>query len=276
MLPHVPARPPDLPDFEHPPVVEVALSVQFEPLSYETRHIALLWDSCRQDFPEWQDHVPIAPAFELFGEQLSDAGTIFGSPPLRRAIFRNSSHTQLKQYQGDRFVRNWTKADSSPTYPRYGSIREPFATDLTNLIDFVAAQSLGNVVPNQCEVTYVNLVPLPDGHAQIASVLRPWVGTYSDSFLDAPESTDIACHFVMRDGGKPIGRLHIASAMVAYRDTRERALQLTLTARGRPLGQAVDGVLAFLDVGRDHIVRGFASFTTPEAHKTWGRRHAAS
>jgi len=62
------ARPSDLPDFEHPPVVEVALSVQFEPLLLETRHVADLWEKCRSEFPEWQDQPPIAPAFEFFGQ----------------------------------------------------------------------------------------------------------------------------------------------------------------------------------------------------------------
>lgn len=273
LSPNVPARPSDLPDFEHPPVVEVALSVQFEPLPFETRHVALLWEACREEFPDWQDHLPIAPTFELFGEQAISAGAIFRNPPLRRAIFRNSARTELKQYQDDRFVRNWTKADSAPSYPRYESVREPFATDLQKLIDFVGGESLGTFVPNQCEVTYVNLIPLADGDLRaIGTVLSPWHGRYSDSFLDVPESTDIACHFVMREGKEPVGRLHVAGAVVNYRDSKEPVLQLTLTARGRPLGQASDGVLAFLDLGRTHIVRGFASFTTPQAHETWGRR----
>ena len=136
-------RPSDLPDFGQPPVVEVALSVQFEPLAFIGRHIAELWQSCRSQFPNWQDQPPIAPAFELFGEAVPDARAWLNAAQLRRAIFRNALGTELKQYQADRFVRNWTKAPDAPTYPRYESVLTPFATDLRVLIDFAEKESLG-------------------------------------------------------------------------------------------------------------------------------------
>jgi uncharacterized protein (TIGR04255 family) len=277
LAPDVTLRPFDLPDFEHPPVVEVALSVQFEPLALETKHLALLWEACRADFPEWHDQPPIVPSFEVFGSRLVKAR--FLSVPLTRALFRNAAGTELKQYQADRFVRNWTKADAAPEYPRYERIREAFAEDLLKLIAFLGEHSLGTFVPNQCEVTYVNLVPLTDHTARtVSEVICPWSGSYSDSFLGEPEATEVAAHFVMTRPQQfdPIGRLHVQSAMVAYRDTEQKALQLTLTARGQPLGTDVDGVLAFLDLGRENIVKGFASFTTPEMHRSWGRRNGSN
>jgi hypothetical protein len=71
---------------------------------------------------------------------------------------------------------------------------------------------------------------------------------------------------------RPIGRLHIQAAVVAYLGTESKAVQLTLTARGQPLGAGIDGIIAFLNLGREYIVRGFTSFTTPQMHETWGRR----
>jgi len=277
LAPDVTARPSDLPDFEHPPVVEVALSVQFEPLLLQTKHLALLWEKCRAEFPEWLDQPPIAPAFEIFGAGILNAR--FSSVPLPRALFRNAAGTELKQYQADRFVRNWTKAETDPQYPRYEKIREPFAADLRTLIEFLEEHSLGNFVPNQCEVTYVNLIPLADGAARlIGEVVHPWSGTYSDSFLHESEATEVAAHFLMmqQQRAEPVGRLHVQGVVVAYRGTERRAVQLTLTARGQPLGAGVDGVLAFLNLGREYIVRGFTSFTTPEMHKSWGRRDGSS
>ena len=274
----VTARPSDLPDFERPPVVEVALSVQFEPLALQPKHVAILWESCRTEFPQWEDQAPIGPAFELFGPGNVDARTFFVNAPPRRAIFRNAAGTELKQYQADRFVRNWTKAPLAPTYPRYESVRSPFANDLRALIEFAGRQSLGAIAPNQCEVTYVNLIPLADGAADtVAAVLSAWDGSFSDSFLPEPESTDIAAHFVMTEAGQrePVGRLHVSAGVVIFRDAHTRALQLTLTARGQPLSSGVDGVLSFLDLGRRYIVKGFASFTRPEMHKIWGRRDAS-
>lgn len=269
----VTARPSNLPDFERPPVVEVALSVQFEPLALETKHLALLWDNCRADFPEWHDQPPIAPAFEMFGPGFVNAR--FRSVHLPRALFRNATATELKQFQADRFVRNWTKADAAPEYPRYERIRGAFADDLHALVSFLGHHSLGTFVPNQCEVTYVNLIPLGDGTARnVGDVISPWSGSYSDSFFQEPEATEVAAHFVITSPqqSEPIGRLHVQGALVAYRDTERKALQLTLTARGQPQGTDVDGVLAFLNLGREYIVKGFASFTMPQMHQSWGRR----
>jgi uncharacterized protein (TIGR04255 family) len=272
------ARPPDLPDFEHPPVVEVALSAQFEPLVLETKHIAILWEQCRKEFPDWQDQAPIAPAFELFGDGSLSAHAFLRNVPLRRAMFRNALGTQLKQYQADRFVRNWTKASAAPDYPRYESVREAFAEDLRGLTEFVENHSLGNFAPNQCEVTYVNLIPLADSAGDLAAIVSPWSGKYSDSFLLDPESSEISAHFVMRlpNEPQPLGRLHIAGAVVTILQSGKQAIQLTLTARGQPIGAGVDGVITFLNLGRQYIVKGFASFTTPEMHETWGRRDGIS
>jgi hypothetical protein len=45
-----------------------------------------------------------------------------------------------------------------------------------------------------------------------------------------------------------------------------------LTARGQPLGETtIDGTLAFLDAGRDALVRAFTSATTPAMHEVWER-----
>src|SRR5258708_12433324 len=62
------ARPADLPDFERPPVTEVALSIQFARLPKVTNiHGGLLWSEFRADYPNYEEHPPLAPAFEIFG-----------------------------------------------------------------------------------------------------------------------------------------------------------------------------------------------------------------
>jgi len=276
---NVTARSPDLPDFEHPPVVEVALSVQFEPLPLQTKHLAILWQRCREDFPDWRDQIPIPPSFESFGPKLPSARIRLMPLPLPRALLRNDAGTEAKHYQADRFIRNWTKSDTVTEYPRYEAVREPFARDLRALVEFLREHQLGSFVPNQCEVTYVNLIPLADGALQdVSSVVSPWSGTYSDPFLREPEATEVAAHFIMtrQQQPEPVGRLHVQGSIVVNRETEQKALRLTLTARGQPLGTDVEGVLAFFNLGREYIVKGFASFTTPQMHRSWGRRDASS
>jgi hypothetical protein len=71
---------------------------------------------------------------------------------------------------------------------------------------------------------------------------------------------------------EPVGRLHIAAEPAFRRSDSSPIVVLTLTARGRPLGVGLDGVLAFLDLGHEWIVRAFDSVTTSKMHRIWGRK----
>jgi hypothetical protein len=80
-------------------------------------------------------------------------------------------------------------------------------------------------------------------------------------------------HFVIRDdAGRNVGRLHVEATPVRDLESDEELSRLTLTARGASLGKGIDGVLDFLDLGRRHIVKGFASVTTEEMHAKWRRK----
>ena len=72
--------------------------------------------------------------------------------------------------------------------------------------------------------------------------------------------------------GEPLGRLHIVMEPGYRRDDNRPMFLLDLTARGRPERDGVDGVLRFLEIGREWVVRGFAAVTTAQMHKIWGRR----
>jgi|GEM_PF-431480 len=278
----------DLPEFECPPVVEVAIGVQFDPLvSLGSRHLALLWERWREESPLWEEQPPLQTVTEWLGlpgqPSLNFSLDLGLLPPLRRAFFFNPDRSELRQVQMDRFVRNWKKTGNP--YPRYddqGSgeslsigLRSRFRDDLQQFIEFVSEQQVGEVLPNQCEITYVNHVPSTGefGAENLADVLAPWKGDFSDDFLPFPESVEIATHFVIVDtGGKNIGRLHVSAAPARDQDSGDLITRLTLTARGLPLGKGVDGVLQFLDLGRRHIVKGFASMTTTTMHSKWRRK----
>jgi hypothetical protein len=59
---------PMLPDFEKPPVVEVALSLQFRPLELlRSAHLGLLWSVFRsRGFSRVEDYGELEPVFEDF------------------------------------------------------------------------------------------------------------------------------------------------------------------------------------------------------------------
>ncbi len=53
-------RPIDLPDFKQPPLSEVVLSLQFDPLdSLKAPLIGVLWNRFRKSLPEIEEHPPL-------------------------------------------------------------------------------------------------------------------------------------------------------------------------------------------------------------------------
>jgi len=184
-----------LPDFTNPPVIEVALSVQFEPLSgFRTSHFGLLWSDFRRQFPRTEEHPPRPPVIDQFG------------------------------------IRRAPKMD----------VRVEMA------------------------------LPVPQ-----CRFLTVWTTRYSDTFLSGPEDIGLRVRYIIPGvDGSPIGRL-LVSVDPAYRAEDDRPIYvLLLTARGRPIGQGIEGALGFLDIGREWIVRGFTSLTSPRMHEIWGRRNA--
>lgn len=270
-----------LPDFEHPPVVEIALGVQYARLPrLTTSSVAKFWLRVRDRFPNWEERRPLPPALEWFGlpqppSVSFEVGFGPGVPP-SRALFVDASGAGLLQLQQDRFVRNWRKVGAGEQYPRYPAIRAGFAESLDLLQSFVDDEDLGELVPNQCEVTYVNHIPAGEGwssHSEAGEVLEPYGGGLSDEFLGRPESMDLNLRFVFSDDeGNPVGRLHVSSRSAFRNEDGLPMVILTLTARGRPAGQTRDAVLEWLDLGRVQVVRGFKSVTTPKMHRIWGVR----
>src|SRR5688572_24638999 len=117
-----------LPEFQSPPVVEVALSILFEDWKgFRAAHVGLLWDRYfRRELPMTEDHPPVEPLIEsadLRQRQPSLPKLEFVAEARFRTWFRNDAGTELVQIQRDRFSRNWRKADDSDVYPRYAHIR---------------------------------------------------------------------------------------------------------------------------------------------------------
>ncbi|MFN9538051.1 MAG: hypothetical protein ACK6A8_02220, partial [Planctomycetota bacterium] len=56
-----------LPEFENPPVVEVALSVQFDRLDVATPQLSLVWQRFRDRFGRIEDKPELEAAYERFG-----------------------------------------------------------------------------------------------------------------------------------------------------------------------------------------------------------------
>ena len=268
-----------LPNFKNPPVVEVALSVQFEPVEeFKTPHIGLLWDAeFRQGFPLLEEHKHLGGAPETFEHTGQRTVTIeFGERPKPpRVWFLDESRVELIQLQFDRFAHNWRKTQGGE-YPRYHRIRDKFEPELKSLDEFLKCHKLGSVHPTHCEITYVNMIH-PSGvwthHGEFEKVFTVWSGQTSSPFELEVEDGTLMFRYKMKDKKeRPFGRLYAVIKTMVGTNDRSLAYHLQLTARGYPIGAGLGGVLRFLDAGRKHIVRCFASITTPAMHERWERQ----
>jgi uncharacterized protein (TIGR04255 family) len=260
-----------LPDFERPPLVEVALSVQFNRLeSMRAVDLGLLWAAFRDRYPHCEEMPPLEPIIESPGIQVE---VLRGFVP--RLWLVDESGSGLVQVQADRFAYNW-RAAAGEAYPRYSEVRGRFQREFEVFRAFVAMHLKADIEPNLCEVAYVNIIPSGDGGyaaGELDQVLTCFAPRYSDGYLAAPASVSLDLRYpVTGANGVPAGSLQVsAKPVVSHADGQSR-LMLDLVARSAPASGNVDGILTCFDLGRETIVRAFASLTRPEMHDLWGRR----
>ena len=268
-----------LPSFVDPPLVEVALAVNFDPLpKLSVPHLGLLWDEYRDRFPLVEHHPPVDLVIERFGGKASPVSN-FGlqlspMPPMPRLWFVDGSGNNLIQVQGDMFGRNWRKVKDGERYPRYkDSVRPGFIEDYKVFEEYLTKNDLGPMNPNQCSVTYVNHIGSGttwEKHSQIANVFKLWNTNPGGTAALEVEDIKFAIRYaIFDDNGEFVGRLHVSVEPAFRKKGEEPIFLVTLTARGRPLGAGLEGAIGFMDLGRHHIVNTFDTLTTDEMHKLW-------
>lgn len=270
----VPSVKSPLPKFAKPPVVEVALSVQFDRLSVPTTQLALVWSKYRERFPVLEEKPELEPAIERFGASKIVGSAVrfeVGAIPATRLWFVSSNGCDLIQVQRDRFVRNWRKTENEPKYPSYESLKECFALEWKLFADFVQNDLGLELAPNQCEVTYINILEGVNP-GEINSAVAWASGKYSDDYLSSPEIAEITLRYIINDvSDKPWGRLHVVASPAIQSVDGKLVTRLAMTARGAPISHDFDGALTALNSCHDAVVRGFASITTTDMHAKWER-----
>ena len=272
----------DLPDFKAPPLNEVVLSIQFAALSnLKTVHFGLLWQLLRSRYPNVTEQAPIQTVFETFGTSPQvpqlQIQTLF-SPPLPRYWFERPDSPDLLQVQHDRIVHNWRQqVDDSRVYPRYEAVKRTFEEEIRLVQQWLSQESIGDLRPNQCEVTYINLIAPPGDevqHSRIERVTPVWRGTFSEKLANDLERVSIQMTFLFSHQKKLAGRVYVNFQPVLRTSDDIPVFKLEITARGRPQGETISDALAFLDVEREQVVRTFAAVTTSEMHKIWRKTDA--
>ncbi|MGH7924592.1 MAG: TIGR04255 family protein [Candidatus Binatus sp.] len=268
-----------LPEFSRPPLVEVALSVQFEPIALHAAHFGLFWQRIRSRFPKTSEQPPLPPVIERFGVMpLLQQQVQFGMGMLLpRCWFTNDEDSELLQLQSDRLILNWRKlGNESIEYPRYRKLRVELEQEYSLLGSFLKDERLGELRPTQCELTYVNQIVLPrpatpSGSLNPLSVFSAWQPLI-DSFLPEPETAGTTLSFVMPGpNSAPAGRLYFTSGSSVRISDNNPMIQFQVICRGAPDGPGAEAVFRFMDIAHDWAVRGFASITSKEMQTKWGR-----
>lgn len=112
-----------LPEFERPPVSEVAISVEFSGIdSWRAGHAGLYWRRIKSEYPASETQPPLPSQIERF-DQRSPQGPVISmgivDPNSARFWFLSGDGTKLVQVQRDRFIINWRKVTGTEVYPRY-------------------------------------------------------------------------------------------------------------------------------------------------------------
>ena len=277
--------PSQLPSFSDPPVTEVVVSVQFDPLpALDVVRLGLMWERFQNKYPAVAQKAPLAPVIERLGVRRPiDHVQIEFQQELvvPRLWFVSEQGNDLLQVQSDRFIRNWRRVKSqSVPYPRYQDyVRPQFLEDYQTFLKFLTEQGVDGLPVVQCELAYINNI-FPGGiwesHADIASVFSFWDSESCANFSHPLEAVNIQMTQQLKDSKDEfLGRLHVSIQSVFTVDEGSGkeipAFRMTLTARGQPTGAGTDGIAGFLDLGRNAIVTYFAKLTTTQMHKAWGR-----
>lgn len=267
-----------LPEFHRPPVTEVAISVQFEPLAWwRVAHAGLFWSQIKSDYPLTEAQIPLPPQVERFEEDrlFPQAPTLsIGAvdPDTARVWFLSEDQTKIVQVQQDRFIINWRQIGGTEKYPRYAEeLRPRFEREYRIFQSYVNTYDTAILNVQQCEITYVNDIARGEGWTTLSeatSLFSPWWGSYTDGFLPTPEAVNVSGSFAMPNEQ---GRLHFATQTLRRTRDQREVVQFRLTARGKSSGGDLRHVLEWMDLGREWVVRGFADLTSKEAHILWRR-----
>jgi uncharacterized protein (TIGR04255 family) len=92
------------------------------------------------------------------------------APDMPRVWFVSADDTCLIQLQPDRFLFNWREGPNRTPYPRYKTVIKKFRTLYNAFEKFVSQHKLGSIVPQQCELSYVNYIRQGQGWSTFADI----------------------------------------------------------------------------------------------------------
>ncbi|MXW94837.1 MAG: TIGR04255 family protein [Acidimicrobiaceae bacterium] len=268
-----------LPAYERPPVVEVALAIEFDQaIGFRALDLGNLAAAWADSLPVADERPPL-PRMEWLDDDLVDdlLDALFDdeervAPP--RLWLQSSAGDQVVQIQRDRIVVNWRK-EGSGDYPRYEIVRDRLQDAWRRLIQVCDDLNQDAPEPNLCEIQYINNIGIDEGWKSpqdTEKLITSWQGVDDNSYIPSKHLCQFSLHCHFPDDRE--GWLNIdgwTTSAPTDDDADAMRMVLNLTSRGHALSNDLDSALDFFDMAHVWIIRGFTAITSPEAHDTWGR-----
>lgn len=257
-----------------PPVVEVALAVQFVPLERLTAgHFGRFWGELGEStYPLMRQGPPIQTIAEGFGEEMQYTlpGISFAAGRIEPRIqFVSKDESRMVQLQNGWVVVNWIK-QSETDYPGFKKLYVEFQRVLKAFAAFIQTNQLGDLKANLWEITYIDHIAkgtVWNDHTDAPKVVPGLLGPaeFQGSKFEAINSR---WAFYLKPLG---GRLSIGlmTARSSQDDSATDLLVLTTTARGPITSPELDTMLERLKSGRTVVVDAFKRATSDEAKAYW-------
>lgn len=267
-------RPSDLPDYENPPIDEVAIGVQFPPISgmYDA-HVGLYWQQIRGDYPRAESQPrfegPIEAASASPPQPPVSIQFPLSAPAQGRTWLIAEADDYLIQVQNTRFIQNWRRREAA--YEYFEEIWDLFESHYGTFKELLANEGLAAPRVQQVEVTYINWIAdlAPSKFVNLAT--QSEVSAYGRSL--EPEDLGLNARYRLDDGTGAVERLYVqCQAAVRATDPSVSGYQLAFVHRAaKATGLVDEEIRSYAFAGRAIIVNAFTDLTTPLAHEHWGR-----
>ncbi len=263
--------------FKNPPVVETVISAQFAPLdNLNVAHIGIFWHEMLSILPEWGDASLVeAQRIEDVIEELSEGPsfqtlgvTVKETPPDMRLQIKRSDEERMMQIQNTRFVYNWRRRTAGE-YPSFAATFSEFSKYYSMFGQHLSKRKLGELQPNQWEVTYVNHIP----KGTLWDKVDDWATILPGLFTPTGHGSGEVAFETMSGGwkyrlDKDRGRLHVV-LQHALTQEKDEILSLRFIARG-PVDVTQGCKLeSGVEIGHQAIIQTFDSIVSDEARQFW-------
>jgi uncharacterized protein (TIGR04255 family) len=256
----------DLPSFDRPPVIEVAVGVHFLQLTglNTVSLVRMVDDLWRGTYPTTTEQPPL-PTLALPGKGPTFAFQLqAGAPPVRLWSL-SEDQSLLVQVQHDRLLLNWRKLTDDAPYPRYRKLREDFTGLWREFASYVGDHDFGVLQPSIAEVSFFNRIPIR-GVAEIPEIIRALNPRWS---LDK----QVAAAYQMERDLSDLLTTGSQNVAVNFRPVNgPMQLEISTLIGVDTADGEVSDVLAALDTAHQFGVLTFDELVTDNAHSRWGKQ----